>query len=67
MRVPWRRRRTDGERRSEADEALEISKRQREHARERRHEFERLASRMREIRKVNHLAEAFDRAFGEGR
>ncbi|MFI0484896.1 hypothetical protein [Actinomadura sp. 9N215] len=66
MRVPWRRR-ANGDRRSAADEALEISKRQREHARERRHEFEHLTHRIREIRKVNHLAEAFDRAFGEGR
>jgi hypothetical protein len=62
----WRRRREGGEP-TEADEALELSERQRDRARQRRREFERLAVRMRRMRQVNHLGEAFKDAFGEGR
>lgn len=67
MRLPWRRRREDATGRSAADDALEFSERQHEQARRRRYEFERVARRMRELREVNHLAEAFEQAFREGR
>lgn len=67
MRLPWRRHRAESDGRSAADEALEISERQRERAVERSREFRHLARRWRQVREVNHLAEAFERAFGEGR
>lgn len=66
MRLPWRRRRSDKEP-TAADEALKLSEQQRNRAVERGREFERLAVRMRRMRQVNHLGEAFNRAFGEGR
>lgn len=66
MRLPWRRRRTDGEP-TAADEALELSEQQRDRAQQQRREFERLAVRMRRMRQVNHLGEAFRDAFEERR
>lgn len=66
MRLPWRRRRERRES-TAADEALQLSEEQLDRARERHQEFERLAQRMRRMRQVNHLGEAFRDAFGEGR
>ena len=67
MKVPWRRRRHEPCDPTAADAALQLSEEQRARARERRREFERLASRMRRMREVNHLGEAFRDAFGESR
>lgn len=67
MRLPWRRRKPDEEPpQSSADRAIEISETRLDEARERRREFRRFATRMKQIRERNHLAEAFDRAFREG-
>jgi hypothetical protein len=63
----WWRRNEEEPRPTAADEAIEISERRRARAVQRRGEFERIAKRMRKMREVNHLAEAFERAFGEGR
>lgn len=67
MKLPWRRRAEQDGARGAADEAIEVSARRRDRAVERSHEFRRLAARMRKIREVNHLAEAFEQTFGEGR
>lgn len=69
MRSPWHRRHDRDQENVNADQALEISREQRDRAVRQRVEFERLASWMREIREVNHLAERFDEAFrgGDGR
>jgi hypothetical protein len=65
--MPWRRRKPDEEpSQSRADRAIEISESRLDEARERRREFRRFATRMKQIRERNHLAEAFERAFGEG-
>lgn len=67
MRLPWHRQRHDDGEPTAADEALELSQQQRARAVQRRREFERLAVRMRRMRQVNHLGEAFRDAFGESR
>lgn len=51
---------------SRADEAIAQSREQLEQARAERRRWEEFAERLREMRRRNHLAEAFDHAFREG-
>lgn len=65
MKWPWRRRAEQDGARGAADEAIEVSAQRRDRAEQRSVEFRRLAHRMRKMREVNHLAEAFERTFRE--
>lgn len=67
MRLPWRRRAERDGARGAADEAIEVSAQRRDRAVQRSREFHRLAHQMRRMREVNHLADAFEETFGEGR
>ncbi|MBO2461198.1 DUF7620 family protein [Actinomadura violacea] len=66
MRWPWKQRPDEGER-SRADEALERTAERLEETRRRDEAGHRLAERIRDIRQRNHLSEAIERAFEEGR
>jgi len=60
MRWPWQRRGTDS-----AEEALEDTRKEREAVQARGEEIRTIASRLRQIREANHLAESIRRALGE--
>lgn len=66
MRWPWQQHPDDGER-ARADEALERATERLEETRRRDEAGHRLAARIRTMRDRNHLAEAIERALGEGR
>ncbi|MFV2172356.1 hypothetical protein ACFHW2_11760 [Actinomadura sp. LOL_016] len=66
MRLPWRRE-AEHEQVQPADEAIAISEQRRDRAMQASREFRRLATRMRTMREVNHLAAAFKATFWEGR
>jgi hypothetical protein len=63
-RIRWHRR-EEGP--SDADRALAVSEAQHQQAQAERAEMENLAAKLRRMREVNHLAESFRDAFGEGR
>jgi hypothetical protein len=59
---PWRRKTRCRAAIERAEQAVELSRRQAEEAKQRLAEDRRLAARFRELRKQNHFAEAFSRA-----
>lgn len=67
MRWPWKQEHPDGGERARADEALERTSQRLEETRRRDEDGYRLAEVIREMRRVNHLAEAIAHALEEGR